>query len=86
MAAEPSLATELAAVNRHYRGPVYWDHAGVTHRCGGSLLHPGVFLLWPICGKGDVPGGEGYTAGSSTIGVTCPACLTALGDLPVVKL
>lgn len=67
---------DLENVRRHYGAEVYWLRDGLVHRCGGSEVHPGTFLLWPICGEGDVPAGAGFKSDDAK--VSCLACLTAL--------
>lgn len=72
------VKTHLDNVQRQYGAFVFWadGKADVVHRCGGAEVHPGTFLLWPICGQGDVPAGEGFK--SFVQGVTCPKCIEAL--------
>lgn len=58
-----------------------WETNGVCHSCDGAQVHPGVRLLWPTCGQGDVPAGAAFKATPATP-VTCEACLTALSEAP----
>lgn len=54
--------------------PILWtDPAGVTHRCEGADVHPGIRLLWTDCER-DVPANAAHlqVAGDP---VTCPKCL-----------
>jgi hypothetical protein len=52
--------------------PIYWrDGRGVVHACEGADIHPGVRVLWTLCGK-DVPADTAYQAEGEVI--TCPIC------------
>lgn len=56
--------------------PIFWtDMDGITHRCEGANVHPGIRLLWTDC-KRDVPAGNAYLPGDWD-GVTCPACISS---------
>lgn len=70
------MSEELDAVQRRYGSSVFWFNKGRTHRCGGAEVHPGTFLLWPICGQGDVPAGKGFA--SNGLQITCEPCIAAL--------
>lgn len=74
------LTDELANVQRHYGADVFLEQGGVVHRCAGAEVYPGAFLLWPVCGQGDVPSGEDFKSPSAE--VTCPHCRAALTQDP----
>lgn len=51
--------------------PIIWaDAAGTVHLCEAAQVHPGVRLVWTLCGM-DVPAGEAF-AGDDPAG--CPIC------------
>lgn len=59
------------------RKPVLWtDKRGVTHRCAGGDLHPGVRLIWTAC-EIDVPAGAAHVLSDGSAPVDCPDCLAA---------
>lgn len=55
--------------------PIIW--AG--HRCEGADAHPGIRLLWTVCGR-DVPANHAYLGEETDI--TCESCLDAPAERP----
>lgn len=59
--------------------PIFWtDKAGITHRCEGADVHPGVRLIWIDC-KRDVPANAAFLPGDGDE-VNCPRCLSNSGS------
>lgn len=53
---------------------IMWtDKRGVTHRCEGSDIHPGIRLLWTCCHK-DVPANAAFLQGDMDK-VDCQVCV-----------
>jgi hypothetical protein len=52
------------------------DRHGIVHAVEGADVHRDVRLLWPRCGKGDVPASKAWKGGDA---VTCPGCLAVVG-------
>ncbi len=71
---EPEPATSFRTIDGK---PIYWrDGRGVVHACEGADIHPGVRVLWTLCGK-DVPADTAYQAEGEVI--TCPIYPSKLG-------
>lgn len=49
----------------------YADKAGAVHLCEGAEVHPGVRLLWTLCGR-DVPANGAYQSPGEKF--TCESC------------
>lgn len=47
------------------------DAAGTVHLCELAAVHPGVRLVWTLCGV-DVPAGAAFTSAETA---TCLACM-----------
>ena len=59
--------------------PIRWtDAQGVTHYVEGADVHPGIRLLWPRCGQGDVPANQAWIGGN--VDVDCPACISKVTE------
>lgn len=64
------MSNTITAINRR---PIVWrDKDGVLHLVEGADIHPGVRLLWPRCGNGDVPAGQAWLRRGEPI--ECPKC------------
>ena len=47
-----------------------YEESGVIHKCEGSRIHKGVYLVWTLCGK-DVPANGSFKSNDP---VTCKQC------------
>ena len=52
---------------------VWTDRAGVMHLVEGDWIHPGIRLLWTLCGKKDIPANAAWQQRREDV-VTCPDC------------
>lgn len=71
---EDLLHSQTGAHRTYADKPVWWkDQQGVVHVCEGANVHPGVRLIWTLCGR-DVPAGEAYTTADKSHASTCFNC------------
>ena len=63
------MGERLKPSDRHI---VWRDTNGVLHLVEGADIHPGVRLLRPRCGKGDVPANQAWLRNGEPI--ECPKC------------
>lgn len=52
--------------------PIFWIENGMTHRCEGADVHPGIQLIWTDCER-DVPANAAVASTGET--VDCPRCI-----------
>jgi hypothetical protein len=53
--------------------PLLWAEAGgLVHLCEMAEIHPGIRVVWTLCGR-DAPAGQAYTREGEV--PTCPACV-----------
>lgn len=55
----------------------YQDATGLVHACEGSDTHPGVRLLWTLCGH-DVPANKAFLPAKGESYEMCVTCLATL--------
>lgn len=53
--------------------PAYWEENGTIHKCSGSEVHPGIFLMWTACER-DVPANAAFVTKDGSPDVTCARC------------
>lgn len=55
--------------------PLRWKNKDGMHAVEGAEVHKGITLLWPKCGRGDVPANKAWTGRDE---VTCPHCIETI--------
>lgn len=71
---EARLSAGLIAIHKATidGNPIYWrDRQDFVHVCEGSDVHPGIRLIWTLCGR-DVPASAAYRCDGDN--VTCSIC------------